>query len=104
MIDLEITTEFAAGFRPTNVQIVYACEYMEESRTWLADRCGGFPWQDAWDLEKMVRGARLLWMAGAPAVWVRSRVVTLAALEAGNAGNALFRVYSDGHIHLVDEA
>lgn len=81
MIDTKLTV--------TEEQISYAMEYLAES-----------------GLSSLIVAVNTFGEAimdgGLPAIWV-DRDSALYALETGLAGDALFRVYVDGHTHLVDE-
>jgi hypothetical protein len=78
-----------SGFQPTSEQVEYAKEYLAESGL------GSLIVAVSQTHEAIKDG-------GLPAIWV-DRDSALFAFETGSAGSALFRVYADGHVHLVDQ-
>ncbi len=76
--------------RPTADQILFAMEYMQDSGLSSVMVAVVFP-----NREAVMDGDD-------PAIWT-DRHSALDALNDGFAGNAVFRVYSDGHTHCIGE-
>ena len=97
-------SDFETGFRPTADQIIFAMEYMAESGQMSVIVAVNFPgktrgvWEKGQTREAVMDGDQ-------PVIWT-DRDSAFYAFEHGKGkyGNALFRVYSDGHTHCMDEA
>lgn len=99
----EIDADFQANFGPLPDQLAYATKYATDHK--LNDGVFvlvNFPgkqrgvWEYGQTREAVMCGS-------AYSLWVE-RQNALDVLDLGNCGNAVFRVYPDGHFHLVDEA
>jgi hypothetical protein len=102
MIDFEtLAAEQEKKFRPTDEQVEYVKEYLAESGLGSLLVAVDFPgklrglWFEDQERHAIMDG-------GLPAIWV-DRDSAMDAFDKGLAGNAIFRVYADGHVHLVDE-
>lgn len=88
-------------FSPTSEQVTFAQEYLAETGLDTVMVAVNFPgkeygiWLNGQVREAVMDGSR-------PAIWT-DRDSALYAMEHGVAGNAIFRVYADGHSHCVME-
>lgn len=96
-----ITTDFETRFRPTADQILFAMDYLAESGLSSVMVSVNFPGKQSgiWEEGQVVEPVM---DRGEPMIWT-DRDSALFALDTGSFGNALFRVYANGHCHLVDE-
>jgi len=95
-------TDFDASFCPTPEQVEYAAKYASDFKLDSVFVPVNFPgkqrgvWTEGQPREVVMEGNYF-------ALWV-DRNNALDAFDLGRYGNALFRVYANGHVHLVDEA
>ena len=99
----DVIADEQANFGPTPEQLTYAAKYATDHK--LNDGVFvlvNFPgkqrgiWTYGQAREAVMCGSQF-------SLWVE-RQNALDVLDLGNCGNAVFRVYPDGHFHLVDEA
>lgn len=105
LAQMNTQADFKANFRPTNEQIEYAKEYLAESGLGSLIVAVIFPgkqrgiWTEG-QTRKAVMDQSL------PAIWVDrdSALHAFDTLVINYGTTAMFRVYTDGHVHLVNEA
>ena len=104
-IRVDVNADYEANFRPTDEQIEYATKWAKDRELDSVFVAVDFPGKVAGQWEKGQNRAPVRTMSlgvMVPRVWT-SRQGALYAMENGSAGNAVFRVYSDGEVALVDE-
>ena len=105
LLNEQVTTaeEFESGFRPTDEQISFAKWYTRSKTLEAVFVAVNFPGKTAGQWEQgQTREAVLETVTSNPVFWI-NRSDALDALDTGKVGNAIFRVWADGHSNLVDE-
>ena len=98
----DVMADEQANFGPTPEQLAYAVKYATGHKLDSVFVLVNFPgkqrgiWEYGQTREAVMCGSAF-------SLWVE-RQNALDVLDIGNCGNAVFRVYQDGHFHLVDEA
>jgi hypothetical protein len=95
--------DFETSFRPTDEQIASASEFIAETgvASVLVAVCFPGKQRGIW-VEGMI-GLAVMDGPSRFAMWT-DRGSAMTDFDSGRFGNAIFRVYPDGHTHLVDEA
>ncbi|HEY6019057.1 MAG TPA: hypothetical protein VIY48_03930 [Candidatus Paceibacterota bacterium] len=99
---MSVQSDFEAGFRPTDEQVSYATKYAQDYKFDRVFVPVNFPgkqrglWNEGQTREAVMEGPFF-------AIWV-GRDHALDSLVSGRYGNAVFSVWADGRVTLVDEA